>query len=127
MQIDWPWRPVPELRDLPRDEQKRIWQRCSGRAVCSWRFAFSMGLSFVVLATLMLVTVLLLMWLRHEAPVPLWMELAVFAVFLPTFSFAMSLTMQPWVKETRARIRAEWNADKETGPPFDDSIARSML
>ena len=37
MKIYWRLKSIPELKGLPKDERKRIWRRCSGKALGHWK------------------------------------------------------------------------------------------
>lgn len=107
MHIDWPWRPVPELRDLSRAEQMRIWRRCSGRAILSWRFAFSIILSALFVGLVWFAGVLAMFAARLQGLDAIWISLIAFLILTPAMFVGTALTMQPWVNETRRRIRDE--------------------
>jgi hypothetical protein len=107
MQIDWPWRPVPEVRDLPRAEQKRLWRLCSTRSLWSWQFVASMALGFAVVWILFFWSVVILSLLREVGMQSLWLDVIGFLVYMPAFAIGSTLAFQPWIKATRREIQLE--------------------
>jgi hypothetical protein len=107
MDVYWPWRPVPELRDLPRAEQKRIWRRCLGRAMLSWRFAASMAAGFLCVATIGCTYIVAMTYRRESFRHLAWLDAIAGVMYVVLFAGGMILTMQPWMRETRRRIRSE--------------------
>jgi len=107
MKIDWPWRHVPELRDLPRAEQNRLWRLCSTRSLLSWQFIASMALGFAVVAIVMFTSLVILTVLRDAGIRGFWFNAIGLFILLPTLSIGTTLAFQPWAKATRREIQHE--------------------
>jgi hypothetical protein len=107
MQIDWPWRAVPEVRDLPRAEQKRLWRLGSTRSMRSWQFVASMALEFAVLWIMFFWGFVILSLFREAGIQSLWLDVIKFLVYLPAFAIGSTLAFQPWIKATRREIQHE--------------------
>lgn len=107
MQIDWLWRPVPEVRDLPRAEQKRLWRLCSTRSLWSWQFVASMAMGFAVFWIVNFWSFVVFFLLREVGLKSIWLEVIGIPAYMFAIAIGSTLAFQPWIKATRREIQRE--------------------
>jgi hypothetical protein len=105
--IDWIWRPVPELRDLPPVERRRLLLQCSSQAMRSRQFVITMALTQLVNGLVFLAIVWGGLALRLQTVQAVALGVIGAPLCLAFYFLAFNLTIQPWMKETRRLIRQE--------------------
>jgi len=92
MKIYWTLKQIPELRDLPKDQRKRLWRACYDTPKVKVIYVFVVVTAGVPL-----------MWLINQAKMSTWNTALLFGLGVGIISFIVS---QVQLERLRPSIRA---------------------